>query len=315
MNSDTLLIIVTLILGFVVLYILLRRNQANTSLLSLIKHLNTSSQEDRTTLMNTLQNTTQSVNQRLEHTTSLLASVHKTMGELTEVGHTMKDLQSILASPKLRGTLGEQGLYELLGQLLPPNAFQTQYRFSSGNTVDALILTQSGSIPIDAKFPLQAYNEKHHAETKQTRTKAEKQFITSVKQHIRAISSKYIVTKEGTLDYALMYIPTESAYYDIVSMHEVFAYAGSKRVLPVSPTTLYAYLQVILMSLEGYKIEQQTQQLIELLRGIQHDYAQTEDSMKVLQKHITNAHNAFNTTSAQFSTLGSTIQSTKQLSR
>lgn len=248
-----------------------------------------------------------SFNERLDNAAKVIGDVQKNIGEFSEIGRSMKDLQEFLSSPKLRGNIGEQVLKELLMQFLPKESFNLQYTFKSGEKVDAAIMTSAGIIPVDSKFPMENFrkmqNDKSFAKT----------FENDVKKHIDDISRKYILTEEGTLDYALMYIPAEAVYYEIVNNQNLFDYAQSKRILPVSPTTFYAYIKAILMSFEGQKIEKQAQEILASLRAIKKDYGKVEENLSILQKHLTNATNIMGNVFSSFSQLGQKISSTQNL--
>ena len=190
-------------------------------------------------------------NERLDSAAKIISGVQKNIGEMSEIGRGMKELQDFLKNPKLRGNIGEQVLNELLKQYLPKESFNLQYVFKSGERVDAAIKTSAGIIPVDSKFPMENFRKMGRANTVENKTLFEKKFVQDVKKHIDDISKKYILTEEGTIDYALMYIPSEAVYYEVVNNSSLFDYAGVKRVLPVSPTTFYAYLKAILMSFEG----------------------------------------------------------------
>jgi DNA recombination protein RmuC len=127
------------------------------------------------------------------------------------------------------------------------------------------------------------------------------------------IAQKYILTEEGTIDYALMYVPSESIYYEIVNSPEIFEFASEKRVLPVSPTTFYAYLRAILMSFEGQKIEAKAQEVLANIRAVQKDYKKVEANLSIMQRHLNNAYNMMGNVYTSFSQLGQKIASTKSL--
>lgn len=276
-------------------------------LLEIIKMLQTGSKEDRKVLLDSLQSNTQALNERLDNAARVISAVQKNIGEFSEIGRGMKDLQEFLQSPKLRGNVGEQVLKELLKQFMPKESFNLQYAFKSGEKVDAAIKTSGGIIPVDSKFPMENFRKM------QKDPAFKKEFIRDVKKHIDDIARKYILTEEGTIDYALMYIPSESVYYEIVNDSTLFDYSGEKRVLPVSPTTFYAYLKAILMSFEGQKIESQAKEILSALRAIQKDYEKTNDALSVLQKHLTNAYNMMGSVFASFTSLGQKIVSTQRL--
>ena len=259
------------------------------------------------------QQTSRIINERLDRAAQVIADVQKSLGEMSEIGRGMKDLQEFLRSPKIRGNIGEQVLKELLGQMLPKQSFHLQYTFRSGVTVDAAIKTNSGIIPVDSKFPLENFRKMNKAESEAEKRAAEKEFIRDVKSHIEAISSKYILTEEGTIDYALMYIPSEAVYYEVVNNPDLFDYAGKKRVLPVSPMTFYAYLRAILASFEGQKIEQKAKQILATLRAIQKDYQKVEGNLSVLSRHLQNAYNQMANVLTIFTQLGQKLSSSERL--
>jgi len=282
-------------------------------LLEIIKMLQVGSKEDRKILLDSLQKNTQHLNERLDNAARVISQVQRNIGEMSEIGRSMKDLQEFLTSPKLRGNIGEQVLKELLGQMLPKSSFNLQYTFKSGEKVDAAIKTSAGIIPVDSKFPMENFRKFTSAKSEGDKKTFEKDFIKDVKNHIDSISRKYILTEEGTIDYALMYVPSEAVYYEIVNNMTLFDYSGTKRVLPVSPTTFYAYIRAILMSFEGQKIEAKAKEILSSLRAIQKDYSKVEDGMSVLQKHLTNAYNMMGNVTSLFSRLGQKISSTQKL--
>lgn len=261
----------------------------------------------------TSQATSKAINERLDRAARVIAGVQKSIGEMSEIGRGMKDLQEFLRSPKLRGNIGEQVLKELLGQMLPKQSFNLQYSFKSGAKVDAAIKTAAGIIPIDAKFPMENFRKMMAAKTDKEKKAVEKEFIRDVKKHISDISSKYILTEEGTIDYALMYLPSEAIYYEVVNNSDLFDYSGKKRVLPVSPMTFYAYLRAILMSFEGQKIEAKARQILAAIRAVQKDYNKVEDNLSVLGKHIQNAYNQMSNVLSGFNLLGQKLSSTQAL--
>lgn len=226
-----------------------------------------------------------SINERLDNAARVIGQVQRNIGEMSEIGRGMKDIQEFLRSPKLRGNIGEQVLKELLAQMLPKSSFFLQHTFKSGVKVDAAIKTSAGIIPVDSKFPMENFRRMIGAQNETEKKAAEKEFIKDVKKHIDDIASKYILTEEGTIDYALMYLPSETVYYEVVNNTELFDYGGKKRVLPVSPTTFYAYLRAILMSFEGQKIEERAQQILAAIKAVQKDYLKVEDNLSILGRH------------------------------
>jgi len=255
------------------------------------------------------------INERLDNASRVIGKVSKELGEMSEIGRQMKDLQDFLKSPKLRGNIGEQVLKELLGQMLPKQSFHIQYAFKTGSVVDAAIKTTNGIIPIDSKFPMENFRRMMSADNEEEQGLARKSFVNDVRKHIRDISSKYILTEEGTIDYALMYIPSEAVYYEIVNDINLFDYAGDNRVLPVSPVTFYAYLKAILMSFEGQKIEEKARYILDALKAIETDTKNFGEDFRVLLKHLTNAKNMADSAGSSFNQLQSRISSVRSLQK
>lgn len=282
-------------------------------LLEIIKTLQSGSREDRRDLLSSLQKNTQAVNERLDNAARVISQVQRNLGEMSEIGKGIRTLQDFLQSPKLRGGLGEEVLKEMIGQTFPKNAFHLQYPFKSGVKVDAVLKTDAGLLCIDSKFPMENFNLMHTAETEVERNSAKKQFIADVKKHIEDISRKYILPEEGTMDFALMYIPSEAVYYEAVNIPEISTFARRLRVYPVSPNTLYAHLQVLLLSFEGKDMELKSKEVFRILRAIQKDYGKVEENLSTLQKHLNNAYNMMSNVFSSFNQLGQKISSTQNL--
>jgi DNA recombination protein RmuC len=296
---ELILFLAVIIIGFATLgYLITKSKNPSNDILEYLRTTNTRLNEQGSDL-----------NQRLDNATKVMAEVQKNIVEVTEIGRSIKSLQEFLQSPKLRGNVGEQVLKELLQQSLPKSSFNLQYTFSSGEKVDAAIITSAGIIPVDSKFPMSNFRKMMD----ESSSEARKDFERDVKKHIDDIAKKYILTDEGTIDYALMYIPSEAVYYEIVNNQNLFEHASAKRVLPVSPTTFYAYLKAILMSLEGQKINERAKEVLDALHAIQKDYQKVEENLEVLQKHLTSANNKMNEVSGSFTKLGNKIESTKNL--
>jgi DNA recombination protein RmuC len=261
-------------------------------------------------MTDTLFKNTAVINQRLDKAAEVIGELKREAGAFSEVGKSMKNLQDYLQSPKLRGNIGEQVLSDLIGQIFPKNSFHLQFQFKSGEKVDAALKTDAGILCIDSKFPMENFQRMVKGETETERNEAKKSFIRDVKKHIDDISKKYILPEEGTMDFALMYVPSEPVYYEIVNQTDLTEYARTRRVYPVSPTTLYAHLQVILLSFQGKKLEQKSREVFTLLRAIQKDYEKTEGHLDVLGKHITNAFNTLSSVTGSFTVLGQKLSST-----
>lgn len=283
------------------------KSKISEELVEWLKTSNVSTDKKLTEQMNTF-------NARLDKAAYIIAQVQKNIGEFSEIGRGMKELQEFLSSPKIRGNIGEQVLRDLLKQYFPKDSYKLQYSFKTGEKVDAVIVTSQGLIPIDAKFPLENFKKYSKSKDAKERQEFKKLFISDVKKHINDIARKYILPDEKTVDYALMYIPSENIYYEIINSDEIFDYAGGKMILPVSPMSFYAYIKAILISFEGQKIEEKAKQVITLLNAIKKDYQKTEENMLVLNKHITNAYNQSSQVTKNFQSLGQKLINTNLLS-
>jgi len=323
MDPVFILVLVVLIAGFVIIGLIINKKLSDIAnaqkpsddLLEVVKMLQSSSQEDRKVLLGSLQKNTQALNERLDNAAKVIGEVQKNIGEFSEIGRGMKELQQFLQSPKLRGNIGEQVLKDLIGQMFPKSSFHLQYQFKSGNKVDAAIKTNAGILPIDSKFPMENFQKMAKTETKKEQNLYRREFAKDIRKHIKDISRKYILPEEGTMDFALMYIPSEPVYYEVVNSTELLEFAQQARVYPVSPTTLYAHLQTILLSFEGQKIESKAKEVFTLLRGIQQDYSKVEENLRTLQPHVNRAYNKMGDVFTSFSQLGQKITSTQSLGR
>lgn len=323
MSQDVLLFIILFVagIGLIILFLnkrlqeLSEKQKPSDELVEWLKSTNQRLEDQSKTFHQTLQANTRSLNERLDAAARVIAGVQKGVGEMSEIGRNMRELSEFLRSPKLRGNIGEQVLKELLGQMLPKQSFSLQYSFRSGATVDAAIKTGNGIIPVDAKFPMENFRKMAGAQTDAEKKTYEKEFIRDLKGHIDAISSKYILDEEGTYPFALMYLPSEAVYYEVVNNADIFDYAAKKAVMPVSPSTFYAYLKAILMSLEGQKIEQRAKEILAAIRAIQKDYNKVEDNLTTLGRHVTNSYNMMSQVVGSFTQLGQKISSTQALGR
>jgi len=320
MDSQLLIIIFLIVASFLItIYFLnkkisnLQKNKPDEALLEWLKTMQSTIDSSSTNMVKTLQENSKQLNDRLDKAATVIRDVGKEVGQMSEIGRSMKELQDFLKSPKLRGNIGEQVLKDLISQMFPKNSFHIQYQFKSGERVDAAIQTDAGILPIDSKFPMENFQKMVKAENNIDKNLAQKEFAKDVKKHISDIAKKYILPEEGTMDFALMYIPSESVYYELVNMLDVMEFAKQSRVYCVSPTTLYAHLQTILLSFEGKKIESRSRDLFKMLRALQVDYNKVEENMVVLGKHINNAQSQFANVNMGFTQIGQKINSTKIL--
>ena len=218
-----------------------------------------------------------SVHKQLSESAKLVADVTQRLTKLDEtnrrvvdVATELKTLQNVLANPKQRGVFGEFYLESVLENVLPPNQYQMQYGFKDGVIVDAVMFLDKGKIlPIDSKFSLENYNRMVNAEDKVQRAALLAKVKADLKGRIDE-TAKYIRPSEGTMDFAFMFIPSESLYYDLLigtvgsgsSARDLIEYAfRDKRVIIVSPTSFLAYLQTVLQGLRSLQIEEQARDI------------------------------------------------------
>jgi len=313
---------IVIILGFLISYWYfnkkiseLQKQDTNQALLEWLKTMQKSVDNSGAHMIRTLQENSKQLNERLDKAAMAMRDVGKEVGEMSEIGRSMKELQDFLKSPKLRGNIGEQVLKDLITQIFPKNSFHLPCQFRSGVKVDAAIQTDGGILPIDAKFPMENFQKMSKAKTEEEIQMFRKEFTRDIKKHIDDISTKYILPDEGTMDFAIMYVPSESVFYELVNIDDITEYARRQRVYIVSPSTLYAHLQTILLSFEGKKIESQSKEVFRLLRALQIDYEKVNESVDVLGKHIGNASNQFSNVQKGVHTLGNKLSSAKHLDK
>jgi DNA recombination protein RmuC len=237
------------------------------------------------------------------------------LGKVQEIGRSIREFQEFLRSPKLRGNIGEQVLRDLLEQVLPKQNFSLQYQFSEGQIVDAIVKTNQGIIPIDSKFPMENFRKMMQAESEREKKESfQREFIRDIKRHIDDIAKKYILPQEGTVDFALMYVPSEPIYYEI-TLHqpEILDYAHSKKVYFVSPNSFYYFLKIVMVGLEGAKIEEGAKKILEGMKAVQQEAIRFEGELSVLLSHIDHAKSASDRTRNRFSRLVEKIERLEEL--
>ncbi|OLE97883.1 MAG: hypothetical protein AUG75_03030 [Cyanobacteria bacterium 13_1_20CM_4_61_6] len=263
----------------------------------------------------------QSLQKASADTGRLIADINHRLGELgrssqeiLSLGQDIRGLQQIFQAPKIRGGLGEIALASLLQQTFPAEHFTLQHTFQDGQTVDAVLRMPGGMVPIDSKFPLAGFRLMLDATGPEQKDRARRQFAREVRKHIDDIADKYLRPSEGTLDIALMYIPAENIFYEIITRFEttgeedISAYALRRRVIPVSPNSIYAYLQAVAYGFMGLRIERRAREILKGLQQLNGDFVVFGESFKKAQRHLLNAQSAFVEAGEHAGRLGDKLQ-------
>ena len=262
----------------------------------------------KTSVTSELGEITGQVGKRLDGAASVIGGVHRQLGELKqsqlrilEVGKSISSLQEILRPPKMRGGMGESLLKNLLDQIMPKKEYYSfEYSFKTGDRVDAIIRIGERLVPVDAKFPLESFKRFVDAGPSEEKERYRKDFERDIKKHIDTIADKYILPDEGTYEFALMYIPAENVYYEAIIKYEsegaregIFEHALRKKVIPVSPNSFYAYLQVIILGLKGLAVEKGTKEIIASLERLRGDFARFYDDFRKVGSHLNDSRASF----------------------
>ncbi len=239
----------------------------------------------------------QAVAEQLQASTEMLGTVRQQLGQVQEAGHELSEaarqIESVLGGAKTRGTLGEMALDRLLSDALPAASYEMQYRFSTGEAVDAIVRLREKLLPIDSKFPLDDYRR-----LVDEGEDARKGFSQAVRAHADSIAKQYILPDEGTLDFAMMFIPSEGVYYELLRSADnkgtpLDEYCRFKRVVPVSPGTLFSHLQIVLLGLRGMQIEENAKRLLFSLSGLQKQMDNFGQVYEKLGGHLRNAQQSY----------------------
>jgi DNA recombination protein RmuC len=231
-----------------------------------------------------------------------LGRVSESSRKIQELAGEVTRLEDLLKPPKIRGLLGEVFLEEALRQVLPPGSYEMQKRFRDGEIVDAAIRLGDRLVPVDSKFPYENYRRAQDLADEAERRRAIRTLLVGVKKQVDDIAAKYIRVGEGTYEFALMYIPAEAVYAEVVVEGEegsVADYAVSRRVIPVSPRLLYAYLSTIALGLRGLEIEKSAHEIIARLANLSRGLDKVESPFEKLGGHLSNALKQYEETDRQ----------------
>jgi DNA recombination protein RmuC len=249
----------------------------------------------------------------LKNTREQINEIHKQLGAVhlagQQMSQTAQTLEGILGGAKSRGSFGEVTLERLLEDSLPSSQYEMQYRFSSGEAADAVVkLRDKKLMAIDSKFPLDAFRR-----IASEGEDARRAFAVAVKGHADAIARKYIVPDEGTLDVALMFVPSENVYYEVLMTPDnkgqpLDGYCRDQRVVAVSPNTLYAHLCVIAMGLRGMQVEENAKRLLASLSGLEKQMEKFAEKFGTLGTHLKNAQQSYSESDKLFEKAHNTLE-------
>jgi DNA recombination protein RmuC len=307
MDRSVLILLVVLLAGTAILAILivrvmrevrgLRSRDPSQALLVLQNQLDALREQMRASL----EGGRLEIDRRLEETNRVVGEVRRGLGavdqQVRSVGEAARDLrtlQELLRAPKIRGGIGEFLLGDLLGQVLPEANFALQHEFSGGERVDAVLRVGQRLVPVDAKFPLENFRRLRAAETEADERDARRAFRNDVRRHVEAIGKRYIRPDESTYDFAMLYVPAEAVYQEMLRQGgedglDLVHHALTRRVVPVSPQSFYAYLQVIVLGLRGLSLEGRATEILERLGLIRNRLERFTDSFDVTVRHLGNA--------------------------
>lgn len=290
--------VILLFLGIIFILSLVFKlsSQVNSQFAVINQQLNQRLKDNADTLLRTQQDITQRLG-KISEVERSLTRMEETYKQVLAVAKDIASLQDLLRAPKFRGGMGEFLLENLLSQIMPSkDYFGLQHSFKNGTKADAVIKIGSNLVAIDAKFPLESFKRMVESGDEEERKTNRRQFVRDVQNRIDEISSKYILPDEGTYDFALMYIPAENVYYETIlkDMQDkddksLYSYALNKKVIPVSPHSLYPYLIVILRGLKGLSIEKNAKQIVEYLGRLHIDLNKFREDFRLVGGHLANA--------------------------
>jgi DNA recombination protein RmuC len=285
-------------------------SQVNAVALQLSNHVNQMINQMLTAVGDALKSMTEQVgqstglvSQRLDNAAKIIAELQKQVGQLQQetsqiksVGQSISKLEDLFKGQQFRGKFGEFSLKKLIEDVLPSDFYEFQYSFRNGQKVDAVIKFQDRILPIDSKFPLDNYVKMREAKDDVERDKVRKEFFKDVKNRVNEIAKKYILPDENTFDFAMMYIPSDGVYYDLISGDdgsEILEYMHSQKVIPVSPSIFYAQLRVFTLGFRAMQVEKNAKRIVDSLSRLGTELLKLMDEFQTLGRHINSAQSKY----------------------
>lgn len=262
--------------------------------------------------------TSQAMNQQISSFTKETVQIRNDLKQVQETMKSISSFQEIFKSPKLRGQWGEASLeHQILSEYFPKEFYQIQHLFSSGEQVDAVLKLPNGKLlAIDAKFPLANFGKISEASADDEKKVFRKKFVEDVKLRIMEIATKYILPSENTVDFALMYIPAEAVFYEIMfnlKGEDIASYARTKKVIITSPNTIYLTLRTIVDWFKETQVSRQTQEILKRLNRVQEDALKLMDDFRKLGSHIKNAQSSYDNSEKRLSLFSDRVEKLVEL--
>ena len=330
--QETLLVVLIILLGgglATILFLLLsqrksRRGETDNNsfvmlqnqIQDLTRQIDQKMSETHRVVNDTQNNLNRTIQSQFQNSTKIITDVTERLTKLDETNkqvigfaEQLENLENILQNPKHRGILGEYYLENVLKNVLPPGSYEMQYKFSDGDIVDAVVFVKEKIIPIDSKFGLENYNRLIEEKDAERKKELEKSFVQDLKNRIDE-TNKYIKPKEGTMDFAFMFIPAEGIYYDLlinkvgalkINTHDLIEYAfREKHVIIVSPTSFLAYLQTVLQGLRALQIEESAKEIRKRVEELGKHLLAYDEYLKKLGNNLGTTVNSYNSAYKEF---------------
>ncbi|MDI6603088.1 MAG: DNA recombination protein RmuC [Patescibacteria group bacterium] len=291
------LIIFLVIIGGLILFYLIRKSKTDERQSSAIKDLERRVTDLVLEIKGSVDGTSQAMHQQISSFTRETVQMREQLSQLQEEVKGISSFQEIFKTPKLRGEWGEASLEHILSEYFPKELYIPNFTFSSGETVEFVLkLPNKKLLPIDAKFFSDNFEKMLEVETEEEKMFFQKKFIQDIKLNIDKIASKYILPSENTVDYALMYIPAEAIFHEILfnlRKEDIGDYARRKKIILTSPNTIYLTLRTIQHWFKDTQISRRTQEILKKLSRIQMDAEKLMEDFRKLGNHLKNATSSY----------------------
>ena len=260
----------------------------------------------------TVDNSSRAMMNQVRSFTQETTELKKDLKHIQEKVGDISSFQEIFKSPKLRGLWGEASLQHILTEFFPQELWQAQYSFLSGEKVDAVLKLPNGKLlPIDSKFSSDNFERMIDTQSEEAKENYAHIFLQDIKKRIDEVASKYILPSEGTIDIALMYIPAEAIYYEVMfhlRQENIPAYAWKKKVILTSPNTIYLTLRTIEHWFRDTQISKKTQEILKRLERVYQDANKLTHTFKKLGSHLKNAVSSYEDSEKRVSLLGERVE-------